>query len=88
MLRTRLDPQHDTAIVHCNPVFAEDDFAPHALSSFIPTVGLRDAEDLPTALGFARFAEGSTTHEELEAYLAARVQRFLTITKRPGEAEE
>jgi hypothetical protein len=38
---------------------------------------LRDAEDLPTVLGFAKFAEGSLNLSELESYLAERVSSFL-----------
>jgi hypothetical protein len=75
--RTRLDPQVRTSVVHCNPVFDAQDYTPRALSPAVPTVGLRDAEDLPTVLGFARFAEGSASLEELEEYLAARVRRLL-----------
>jgi hypothetical protein len=76
--RTKLDPNRQTSIVHCNPVFNSDDFSLHPISPIIPTVGLRDAEDLPTVLSFARFAEGSAPLEELEKYLAARVQQMLT----------
>lgn len=54
--RDRLDPKQKTSIIHCNPVYNADDFSLHPLSHTIPTVGLRDAEDLPTMLGFARFA--------------------------------
>jgi hypothetical protein len=43
----------------------------------IPTVGLRDAEDLSTMLNFARFAEGSASLSELEDYLGQRVQQML-----------
>ena len=43
----------------------------------VPTVGVRDAEDLPTVLGFARFAEGAAPLSELEHYLAARVRGLL-----------
>ncbi|MBD2359595.1 hypothetical protein H6G36_00015 [Anabaena minutissima FACHB-250] len=75
--RTKLDPQQQTSIIHCNPVFNTEDFSLHNLSLSIPTVGLRDAEDLPTMLGFARFADGSAPLSELEAYLAARVQQML-----------
>jgi hypothetical protein len=75
--RTKLDPQQRTSIVHCNPVFNSEDFSMRPLSSFIPTVGLRDAEDLPTMLSFARFAEGSAPLSELEAYLAEQVREFL-----------
>ena len=47
------------------------------LSPRMPTVGLRDAEDLPTLLGFARFADGTAPLEELEAYLERRVNELL-----------
>ncbi|MBD2667042.1 hypothetical protein [Richelia sinica] len=75
--RHRLDPKQKTSIVHCNPVYNADDFSLHPLSPAVPTVGLRDAEDLPTMLGFARFAEGSASLTELEEYLAARVKQML-----------
>jgi hypothetical protein len=66
--------------VHCNPVYNADDFSLHPLSPEIPTVGLRDAEDLPTMLGFARFAQGSASLAELEEYLAERVKQMLNST--------
>jgi hypothetical protein len=78
--RTKLDPSWQTSIIHCNPVFNSDDFCLRTLSPFVPTVGLRDAEDLPTMLNFARFAEGSAPLSELETYLTQRVQQFLTAS--------
>jgi hypothetical protein len=78
--RTKLDPWRRTSIIHCNPVFNSEDFSLRNLSPTIPTVGLRDAEDLPTMLGFARFADGSAPLSELEAYLAERVQQMLIET--------
>jgi hypothetical protein len=77
VFRTKLDPNRRTSIIHCNPVFNSEDFTLRTLSPTIPTVGLRDAEDLPTMLGFARFAEGSAPLSELEAYLAERVQHLV-----------
>lgn len=77
VFRSKLDPNRRTSIVHCNPVFNSEDFSLRPLSPYIPTVGLRDAEDLPTMLGFARFADGSAPLAELEAYLAERVQLML-----------
>lgn len=73
-----LDLRQGTSIVHCNPVFNSDDFTLRPLSDEIPTVGLRDAEDLPTMLGFAQFANGSASLSELEDYLAKRVENQLT----------
>ncbi|MDZ7957588.1 MAG: hypothetical protein RMY34_06725 [Aulosira sp. DedQUE10] len=80
VFRSKLDPWRRTSIIHCNPVFNSEDFSLRNLSASIPTVGLRDAEDLPTMLGFARFADGSAPLSELEAYLAERVQQMLSGT--------
>lgn len=63
-------------VVHLNPVFDVEGYAPRALSAVVPTLGLRDAEDIPTMLGFARFAGGASTLLELEAYLGARAARL------------
>jgi hypothetical protein len=76
--RTKLDHSRKTSIIHCNPVFNADSYSLRIVSPYIPTIGLRDAEDLPIMLGFARLAEGSSTLSELESYLQQRVQDFLT----------
>lgn len=47
------------------------------LAPTVPTVSLRDAEDLPTLVGLARFAEGRTGLPELTAYLDERTRAFL-----------
>jgi hypothetical protein len=78
--RQKLDPQRRVSIIHCNPVFNPDDFSLRPINLLIPTVGLRDAEDLPTMLGFARLAEGNAYLTELEDYLAAQVQQVLGVT--------
>ncbi|MCE9673687.1 hypothetical protein LY474_38385 [Myxococcus stipitatus] len=75
--RAKLDPARRTALVHVNPVFDAEEYSPRAFGLAVPTVGVRDAEDLPTVLGFARFAEGTATLRELEQYLAARVAPWL-----------
>jgi len=75
--RSKLDPEGKTSIVHCNPVFNADDFSLKSISPLVPTVGLRDAEDLPVAVEFSRFAQGSATLAELETYLATRSQHLL-----------
>ncbi|MEZ4361539.1 MAG: hypothetical protein R3B48_15235 [Kofleriaceae bacterium] len=77
VFRQRLDPERRVSIIHLNPVFDAEHYAPRALGAAIPTVGLRDAEDLLTMLGFARFADGSAPLSELEAYLATRVRGVL-----------
>jgi hypothetical protein len=75
--RQKLDPERRVSIIHCNPVFNPEDFSLRPLSPHIPTVGLRETEDLLTMLGFAQFAEGNASLVELEDYLASRVQQFL-----------
>ncbi|HET9956009.1 MAG TPA: hypothetical protein VFQ61_15995, partial [Polyangiaceae bacterium] len=77
VFRKRLDPKGRTSIIHLNPVFDAEQYAPHAMGAAIPTLGLRDAEDLLTMLGFARFADGSAPLSELETYLEARAQRLI-----------
>ena len=72
LYRTRLDPDHRRSIVHINPVFNAGDYILRRLSPLVPTVGLRDAEDLPTVLSFARFADGAAPLEELSGFLAQR----------------
>ncbi len=83
VFRQRLDPQRRTSIIHLNPVFDAEHYAPRAIGEAIPTVGLRDAEDLLTMLGFARFAEGAAPLAELEAYLAGKVRGVLAPEASP-----
>lgn len=83
--RSRLDPAGRVAIVHLNPVFAASDYAPRSLCDGVPTVGLRDAENLPTAMAFARFAAGTVTRADLDRYLDDRVAEF--IAGGAGDAE-
>lgn len=75
--RTRLDPEHRTGVVHLNPVYDADGFDVRRLAPGVPTAGIRDAEDLPSLVGLAQFAEGRTGLAELTAHLAARTGRFL-----------
>ncbi|GHG90660.1 hypothetical protein [Comamonas sp. JC664] len=88
VFRAKLDPRRRTALVHVNPVFDSEGYAPRSFGTAVPTVGVRDAEDVPTVLGFARFAEGAASLSELEAYLAARVEALLArdAQGRQGEA--
>ncbi|MCP3143370.1 hypothetical protein [Pyxidicoccus xibeiensis] len=77
VFRQKLDPARRTALVHVNPVFDAEEYAPRSFGTAVPTVGVREAEDLPTVLGFARFAEGAASLAELESYLSARVRQVL-----------
>jgi hypothetical protein len=75
--RTKLDPLRSTDVVHLNPVYDAEDFDVHRISAAVPTVGVRDAEDVPALLELALFAEGRTGIAELTAYLDDRVTSFL-----------
>ncbi|HET9621501.1 MAG TPA: hypothetical protein VFP84_09055, partial [Kofleriaceae bacterium] len=63
--------------VHVNPVFDDISLGPKPLGPAVPTMGLRDAEDLPTAIAFGELAHGGGSLAQLEAVLAARVAQFL-----------
>lgn len=83
VFRAQMDPTRRVAFVHMNPVFDAERFAPRALASGVPTVGLRDAEDLPVMLSFARCADGTGSLAELIAFLDLRVREFLSAEVRP-----
>ncbi len=83
--RRRVDPRNRIPIIHLNPVFIARDYAPRGLDPTVPTVGIRSAEDLPTALEFARFATGSATRAALERYLERRVAHWLSTSPGPED---
>jgi hypothetical protein len=74
---TRLDPERRTTIVHLNPVFDADGIGVRRLAPSVPTAGIRDAEDLPELVAFARFDDGRVGLDELRAAVDARVERWL-----------
>ena len=78
VFREALDPSSRTVVVHANPVFDADDFSPRALTPRIPTIGVRDAGDLPVMLEFARFAADDGALEGLEGFLENRVRALVT----------
>ncbi len=72
-------------VLHVNPVYDADGFAPRSLSPDVPTLGIRDGEDIATLVAFARFARGAASLAELEAHLDARVRAFLGGPAGPEE---
>ncbi|HEY1100518.1 MAG TPA: hypothetical protein VGF99_16375, partial [Myxococcota bacterium] len=68
-----------TLFLHLNPVFSAADHAPVPLGDGIVTIGIRDADDVGVALGFARVAAGQASLAELSSWLAARVRGFITV---------
>jgi hypothetical protein len=85
--RQHLDPKRAVSFVHANPVFDSERFAPRSLGPWLPTIGLRDAEDLLTMLGFARFADGAAPLSELETYLEGRLPALLAAIKAKEAAQ-
>ncbi|MBW8486121.1 hypothetical protein [Actinomadura parmotrematis] len=79
--RTRLDPGRAVAVTHLNPVYDAADFDVRRLSPAVPTAGIRDAEDLATLTGLARFAEGRLGLADLRAHLDEQVARFLAAPR-------
>ena len=75
--RTRLDPSQRVDVVHVNPVFDAETLDVRALSPSVPSVGIRDAEDLVPLVELAQFAQGRVGLPELMAYLDGRTRRFL-----------
>jgi hypothetical protein len=65
-------------VLHVNPVYDVESFAPKGLSPNVPTMGIRDPEDLPTLAAFARFSSGDSTQAELDACLDERVRTYLS----------
>ncbi len=77
LFRERIDRERRVSLVHLNPVFDAESLGPRTLGPALPTLGIRDAEDLPVLLGFARFADGAAPLSELEQYLEARCALLL-----------
>ncbi|MEU2179771.1 hypothetical protein [Streptomyces thermolilacinus] len=75
--RARLDPERRTSVTHLNPVYDADGFDVRRLAPSVPTAGVRDAEDVPSLVEIAQFAEGRTGLAELRAYLDRRIALFL-----------
>lgn len=79
-------------VLHVNPVYDDTSIAPKPLcaraAEIIPTMGIREAEDIPTAIAFSSFADGSSSLADLERALAARVAAFLGAPKEETNDEE
>ncbi len=75
--RRRLQETHPITFVHANPVFDADHFSPRRLGNAMVTIGVREAEDLPAAIRFAKFAAGEASQSELEDYLRELAEAFI-----------
>lgn len=54
--------------LHVNPVFDDVSLGPKPIGGAVPTMGIRDAEDLPTAIAFGEFAnDGRRAHRSARA---------------------
>lgn len=88
LFREHVDPEGRTAIVHLDPVFDATAYMPRALGPSVPTVGIRDAEELPLKLAFARFTHGDVPLAELEAWLLERSASELPPEPSEPDADE
>ncbi len=79
VLERALELSPELRITHVNPVFDPLQLQITQLSSHCPAVGLRYAEQLPMALGFADYAAGGEL-ADLEAYLLARAIELLGVS--------
>ncbi len=70
-----------TFVIHLNPVYDNESYAPKSFSPKIATMGVRDADEIPTLVAFARFARGGAPLAELAAHLDARVAAFLAVSE-------
>jgi hypothetical protein len=64
-------------VVHLNPVFDARSFAPRGLGAAVPTVGVRDVDELPMLLTLCLFASGRASLAELERHFDVRARAFL-----------
>lgn len=64
-------------VVHLNPVFDAQTFTPKGLGVALPTVGVRDVDEVPMLLTLALFASGGASLAELEGHFEARARAFL-----------
>ncbi|MFV8749393.1 hypothetical protein ACNOYE_02450 [Nannocystaceae bacterium ST9] len=77
VFRERLDPDHRVGLVHLSPVYDADAYTLRGLHPVIPTLGIRDAENVPMLLTFVRFADGSADLAELQAHLERRAKQVI-----------
>ncbi|MEU7529921.1 hypothetical protein AB0A74_29625 [Saccharothrix sp. NPDC042600] len=75
--RGNIDPTNRVSAIHLNPVYDAGDYDVKRLTRDVPSVGIRNAEDLPTLVEFARFTEGRAGYASLSAHFTDRVTRFL-----------
>lgn len=77
LFRAHIDPHGRTRVVHLNPVFDAHSYMPRPLGPGVPTVGIREAGELPLKLGFASFAVGGTRIEALQDWLHHQARPWL-----------
>ncbi|GAA4896784.1 hypothetical protein LX16_1309 [Stackebrandtia albiflava] len=75
--RRRIDVARQTAVVHLNPGYDPRRYDVRRLADGVPTIGIRDAADIPALVELAGFAEGRRGMAELHAHLDLRVARLL-----------
>jgi hypothetical protein len=85
VFQAKLDPKKDIKFVHFNPTMsASSTHEIKRIASSVPTIGLRQAEEFFTMLGFARFVQGDASFSELEQYLQLCAQEMLSESVNHG----
>ena len=65
----RHNSERRTRLLHLNPAYDDCDYAPQALGPTVPTLGIRNAEDIPSILGFAQFVDANGDLAVLQRHL-------------------
>ena len=86
--REKLDLQSRVSVIHLNPVLEAVNFQPRAITPLVPTVGIRDVEDIFALISFARFSEGKASIDVLQRYLDARSLELQDQAKRQWRSDD
>ncbi|MCP3926465.1 MAG: hypothetical protein GY714_28220 [Desulfobacterales bacterium] len=77
IFKTKIEKRKRTGVVHFNPVFDAHELEPRRISDLVPTIGLRDSEDIPSLLPFADLGEYKESLSKLENFLNYCKERLM-----------
>lgn len=63
--------------IHLNPVFSSIDYLPKTISDLIPTLNIRDAENIEFLTNFADYSDNKISLSQLENYFSQKVGKLL-----------
>lgn len=85
-ISSKYEAEERVSFLHLNPVFDASSFDLRPISPDIVTMGLRNVEDIFTALNFARFAAGHADIEALEVYLDQAMDEMMSDARKKRDA--